>query len=134
MVCGKLRTHRRRLGRSPDHTRNQWRSIQLAQLASLPRREGATFYSLRMGAPAEQLKLLPPGTGPIDLEAAQKDFADTAAIVANLHLVISVDTSVAHLAGAMGNPVWVLLSHRPDWCGLLQRGDSPWYPTARLFR
>jgi len=63
-----------------------------------------------------------------------KDFADTAAIVASLDLVISVDTSVVHLAGAMGKPVWVLLNKGCDWRWFLQREDSPWYPTARLFR
>ena len=70
----------------------------------------------------------------VDLQAEQKDFADTAAIVANLDLVISIDTSVAHLAGAMGKPVWILLNNSPDWRWLLEREDSPWYPTARLFR
>ena len=63
-----------------------------------------------------------------------KDFSDTAALVSNLDLVVSVDTSVAHLAGALGKPVWVLLTHIPDWRWLLDRNDSPWYPTARLFR
>ena len=70
----------------------------------------------------------------IDLQDEQKDFADTAAIVANLDLVISIDTSVAHLAGAMGKPVWILLNNSPDWRWLLDREDSPWYPSARLFR
>jgi ADP-heptose:LPS heptosyltransferase len=63
-----------------------------------------------------------------------EDFADTAALIMNLDLVISVDTSVAHLAGALGRPVWTLLHADPDWRWLLQREDSPWYPTMRLFR
>jgi ADP-heptose:LPS heptosyltransferase len=63
-----------------------------------------------------------------------KDFTDTAALIAELDLVISVDTSVAHLAGALGKPVWVLVSYVPDFRWLLSRDDSPWYPTARLFR
>ena len=63
-----------------------------------------------------------------------QDFADTAALMSQLDLVISVDTSVAHLAGALGRPVWVLLPFVPDWRWLLDRDDSPWYPTARLFR
>ena len=63
-----------------------------------------------------------------------RDFADTAALVASLDLVISVDTSVAHLAGALGRPVWVMLTYNPDWRWRLQRTDSPWYPSARLFR
>ena len=63
-----------------------------------------------------------------------KDFADTAALISNLDLVISIDTAVAHLAGAMGKPVWILLPFIADWRWLLDRDDSPWYPTARLFR
>jgi ADP-heptose:LPS heptosyltransferase len=63
-----------------------------------------------------------------------EDFSDTAAILSSVDLVISSDTSVAHLAGALGKPVWVLLQYVPDWRWLLERGDSPWYPTARLFR
>ena len=62
------------------------------------------------------------------------DFADTAGLIENLDLVISVDTSVAHLAGALGKPVWVLLPFAPDWRWLLERSDSPWYAGARLFR
>ena len=62
------------------------------------------------------------------------DFADTAAVIETLDLVIAVDTAVAHLAGAMGKPVWILLPHVIDWRWLLEREDSPWYPTARLFR
>jgi len=63
-----------------------------------------------------------------------KDFTDTAALIENLDLVISVDTAVAHLAGAMGKPVWMLLPFLPDWRWMLGRDDSPWYPTMRLFR
>ena len=62
------------------------------------------------------------------------DFSDTAALVDLMDLVITVDTSVAHLAGAMGKPVWVLLPFSPDWRWLLDRDDSPWYPSAKLFR
>jgi hypothetical protein len=65
---------------------------------------------------------------------ALENFSDTAALISNLDLVISVDTSVAHLAGALAKPVWVLLPFVPDWRWLLDRNDSPWYPTARLFR
>ncbi len=70
----------------------------------------------------------------IDLTEKLNDFADTAGLIENLDLVISVDTAVAHLAGAMGKPVWVLLGHVPAWRWLLDRPDSPWYPTMRLFR
>jgi ADP-heptose:LPS heptosyltransferase len=63
-----------------------------------------------------------------------EDFSDTAAAIEHLNLIISIDTSVAHLAGAMGKPVWVLLLRSPDWRWLMDREDSPWYPTMRLFR
>ena len=69
-----------------------------------------------------------------NLGGALTDFADTAAVISQLDLVISVCTSVAHLAGALGKPVWVLLSGDADWRWLVDREDSPWYPTARLFR
>jgi ADP-heptose:LPS heptosyltransferase len=70
----------------------------------------------------------------VDLAPLIGDYADTAALVSQLDLVISVDTSVAHLAGALGRPVWLLLPCAPDWRWLLGRADSPWYPTMRLFR
>ncbi len=108
--------------------------MRLEQLAPLTHLEGAAFYSLQVGPAAAQVKQLGTQVHLIDLQDEQKDFADTAAIVASLDLVISVDTSVAHLAGAMGKPVWILLNNSPDWRWMLDREDSPWYPTARLFR
>ena len=62
------------------------------------------------------------------------DFSDTAALIAELDLVVTVDTAIAHVAGALGKPVWIMISRAPDWRWLQNRGDSPWYPTARLFR
>ena len=118
----------------PDHGAERWRSVPLGQFASLMNIEGTTFYSLQMGEAAEQLERSEPPLRIVDLRERQKDFADTAAIVARLDLVISIDTSVAHLAGATGKPVWILLYNAPDWRWLLHREDSPWYPTARLFR
>jgi tetratricopeptide (TPR) repeat protein len=119
---------------NPKHSRERQRSISLEQLARLTRIEGLTFYSLQKGAAAAPLKSRSSDLRLIDLDAGQEDFADTAAIAANLDLVISIDTSVAHLAGAIGRPVWILLHHMPDWRWLRGRSDSPWYPTARLFR
>ncbi len=121
-------------GGNPKHPYELWRSIKLDQLAPLTKLSGTTFYSLQMGPPAQELKGVGSRVKIIDLQSGQRDFADTAAIVANLDLVISIDTSVAHLAGAMGKPVWILLHKSPDWRWLLERDDSPWYPTARLFR
>jgi len=70
----------------------------------------------------------------VDLTAHIRDFSDTAALVSRLDLVVAVDTAVAHLAGAMGVPVWVLLAYSPEWRNLLERSDNPWYPSMRLFR
>jgi len=119
---------------SQQHGFNRWRSIPLAQIAPLTNLEGTTFYSLQTGEAAEQVKQLEVPARLVDLRDELQDFADTAAIVANLDLVITVDTAVAHLAGALGKPVWILVSNAPDWRWFLEREDSPWYPTARLFR
>jgi len=72
--------------------------------------------------------------GAVDLSDHLDDLSDTAGVIANLDLVISVDTAVLHLAGAMGKPVWGLIPYSPDWRWMLRREDSPWYPTLRLFR
>jgi tetratricopeptide (TPR) repeat protein len=116
------------------HSRERSRSVPLPLLAELTSVAGTSFYSLQMGDAAMSLQKLPAGHGIADLEAEQTDMAVTAAIIANLDLVITIDTSVAHLAGAMGKPVWILLHHSPDWRWLMERRDSPWYPSARLFR
>jgi hypothetical protein len=117
----------------PEHRRDRDRSIALTALAPLAA-TGATFFSLQKGPAAAQAKDPPPGMVLHDLGDALGDFADTAAAVSALDLVISVDTSTAHLAGVIGKPVWLLLPRTPDWRWLLDREDSPWYPTARLFR
>jgi Glycosyltransferase family 9 (heptosyltransferase) len=90
--------------------------------------------SLQMGVPPSDVATLQAACHVLDLSECQDDFADTAAVISHLDLVISVDTSVAHLAGAMCVPVWVLLSAPADWRWLLDREDSPWYSSARLFR
>ena len=86
------------------------------------------FVNLQVGASSGQ------AVGLADLSALLPDYAETAALVAGLDLVIAVDTSVAHLAGALGVPVWLLLPYAPDWRWLLGRTDSPWYRSIRIFR
>ncbi|SEH35604.1 tetratricopeptide repeat protein [Magnetospirillum fulvum] len=109
------------------------RSLTLAQFGVLADIPGLSVVSLQKGAPAAQTKSPPAGLRLLDWMEEIGDFADTAALVSQLDLVISVDTSVAHLAGAMGKPVWIL--SRFDGCWRwFDRDDSPWYPTARLFR
>jgi tetratricopeptide (TPR) repeat protein len=94
----------------------------------------ATFISLQRDSKSEDKAALQSLTGIIDLTGHLSDFAETAALISCLDLVITVDTSVAHLSGALGCPTWTLLSHTPDYRWLLDREDSPWYPTMRLFR
>jgi Flp pilus assembly protein TadD len=110
------------------------RSIALSTLAPLGDVEGVCFVSLQKGAPAAQTANPPPGLTLHDFTDELADFDDTAALVANLDLVISVDTSTAHLAGGLGKPVWLLNRHDSCWRWLLNRDDSPWYPTLRQFR
>ena len=119
---------------NPDNWRDQQRSIALSDLAPLAAVAGVRFYSLQRGAAAQQANQPPAGMGLTDLSAELNDFSDTAACIENLDLVISVDTAVAHLAGALGCPVWTLIYTPADWRWLLAREDSPWYPTMRLFR
>ena len=110
------------------------RSLRLSQFAPLAEVPGVVFVSLQKGEPAAQAKTPPPGMRLIDWTTELKDFADTAALAECLDLVISVDTAVAHLAGALGKPVWVLNRFDTCWRWLVGREDSPWYPTMRLFR
>src|SRR5262249_27134059 len=118
---------------NPAHLNDKSRSIALDRLSSLFELPGTQWYSLQVGERAADLAKLPPGRV-TDLAAGLTDFAETAAAISALDLVISVDTAVAHLAGALGRPVWILLPFDPDWRWLLGRGDSPWYPSARLVR
>jgi Flp pilus assembly protein TadD len=110
------------------------KSTSLDMFSPLAQLTGITFYSLQKGPPAGQAMNPPPGLSLVDFTNEIHDFSDTAALIQNLDLVISVDTAVAHLAGALGKPAWVLLPFLPDWRWLLNRDDSPWYPTMRLFR
>jgi tetratricopeptide (TPR) repeat protein len=116
------------------HNRDHRRSLSLAALQPLASVKGVRFVSLQKGPAAEQTAAAPPGMELVDVTAELDDLADSAALVAALDLVISVDTSVAHLAGALAKPVWILLPYAPDFRWLLEREDSPWYPTARLIR
>jgi glycosyltransferase involved in cell wall biosynthesis/Flp pilus assembly protein TadD len=119
---------------NPTHKNDKNRSASLAEFAPLAQIPGVTFYSLQVGVPEEQAANPPAGMTLINLAGALQDFTDTAAILMHLDLVISVDTSTAHLAGALGRPVWLLLPFIPEWRWLEEREDSPWYPSMRLFR
>jgi tetratricopeptide (TPR) repeat protein len=123
---------------NPDHPLDQPRSVALKHFAPLARLEGVRLISLQKGPGAEQLAALTDPFPVTDLSARLDEkpgaFMDTAAVMKNLDLIVTSDTAIAHLAGALGVPVWVALSLVPDWRWLLHRDDSPWYPTMRLFR
>ena len=111
------------------------RSIEFDRLAPLFQATDCVFYSLQKGdAAVRQLRNSPFRQRVVDWTDELHDFSDTAALIENLDLVITVDTSVAHLAGALGKPFWLLNRYNTCWRWLLDREDSPWYPTARLFR
>ncbi len=114
---------------NPKHRNDHNRSLPLSVLANLLDTPGFQFISLQKDV-AKNCIL----DGVFDISSLLTDFGETAAAVDGLDLVISVDTAVAHLAGALGKPVWTLLPYAPDWRWLLHRDDSPWYPTMRLFR
>ena len=113
---------------NPHHKNDRNRSIPPELLAELDATSGVEWVNLQKGHPME------PSLDMRNAARELQDFSDTAGLIENLDLVISVDTSVAHLAGALGKPVWVLLPFAPDWRWLLNRSDSPWYSGARLFR
>ncbi|HWP25853.1 MAG TPA: tetratricopeptide repeat protein [Xanthobacteraceae bacterium] len=118
---------------NPAHRNDENRSMSLQTL--LPLLEtGATFVSLQKDVRPDDAAVLSAHPEIANFSNSLKDFAETAALIAQLDLVISVDTSIAHLAGALAKPVWVLLPYSADWRWLVDRDDSPWYPTARLFR
>ncbi len=119
---------------NPTHKNDKNRSASLADFTPLAGIPGVTLYSLQLG-PAERQAADPPaGMTLVDLAGAIGDFTDTAAVLTHLDLVISVDTSTAHLAGALGRPLWLLVPFVPEWRWMQDREDSPWYPSLRLFR
>ena len=119
---------------NPRQPSDRKRSTTLAVLAPLAGIEGASYFGLQVGPGRRDLDDGTPPFPLVDLGSAVDDFADTAAIVEQLDLVITTCTSVAHLAGALGRPVWTMLCRDADWRWLVDRTDSPWYPTMRLFR
>jgi hypothetical protein len=119
---------------NPQFTNNAVRSIPLRRLARLLDLPGMTFHCLQVGPPADELASVPGGAAVVRIDREIADLADTAAIIAELDLVISVCTSVANLAGALGRPLWALLAYSSDWRWQAELSQSPWYPTARRFR
>jgi glycosyltransferase involved in cell wall biosynthesis/tetratricopeptide (TPR) repeat protein len=118
----------------PAYENDHQRSTTLETFAPLGRVADVAYFSLQKGPPGDQATRPPPGLVLTDLGPNLNDFTDTAAVLDQLDLVISVDTAVVHLAGALGRPVWALLAFTPDFRWLLDRDDTPWYPSVRLFR
>ncbi len=119
---------------SKTHRNDQKRSLDLDQLRPLLAREDCEFYSLQVGRSSQENDQILEQFKVYDLSSQLTDFSMTASAIQQLDLIITVDTSVAHLAGALGRPVWTLLPFIPDWRWLLDRSDSPWYSSMRLFR
>jgi Flp pilus assembly protein TadD len=119
---------------NPSHQNDRNRTIPVSELRPLGQIAGVQWFSLQKGSGHDRGAISIPGFDETDLPAPLHDFADTAAVIEQLDLVISVDTAVGHLAGAMGKPVWLLLPFAADWRWLRNRSDSPWYPTMCLFR
>jgi hypothetical protein len=110
------------------------RPVPLSELLPLLQMQGLTCISLQKGDATKEMWGLPSDTNLICAADEPLDFADTAARIRDLDLVIAVDTAVAHLAGAMGKPTWVMLPYASEWRWMRDREDSPWYPTVRIFR
>lgn len=118
---------------NPNHHQDAARSIPLEALAPILGVPGVAFYSLLPSAPQRDQSSLQ-SSRVIHSDLVFKDFLDTASVIAEMDLVIAVDTAVAHLAGALAKPTWLLVQHSPDWRWFLDRADTPWYPTMQLFR
>ena len=116
------------------HDHDTLRSIPFKELAPILESPGTAFYSLQLPLSESDEASLRAVHNLVDVSRQLKDFSHTAAVIAQMDLVITVDTAVAHLAGALNIPTWTLLQHAPDWRWFLGRSDTPWYPTMRLFR
>jgi hypothetical protein len=134
----KLAGGRRKIGivwaGSPTFGNDQFRSMPFAAWSPLANVADIAWFSLQKGAAREQLSNSECALKPHDLTDDIHDFSDTAALIEQLDLVMTVDTSVAHVAGALGKPVWVFLPANNDWRWMQNRDDSPWYPHTRLFK
>jgi len=119
---------------NPKHNNSRNRDCEIEKFLPLAGRCGVEMYALQVGKPTAALTACGGDVLVTPLGAQLKDMGVTASIIADLDLVITVDTAVAHLAGALGKPTWLLLPYAPDWRWMLDRDDSPWYPTMRLFR
>jgi ADP-heptose:LPS heptosyltransferase len=119
---------------NPEHDNDRNRSLSLAALGPLLESKNCEFVSLQWDLSEEEQRVIAAHPNMNNPRPKIASFDDTAALMAHLDLVISVDTAVAHLAGALGRNVWILLPFAPDWRWMLDRADSPWYPTARIFR
>jgi hypothetical protein len=119
----------------PTHPNDRRRSLPLARLRPIAEAvPDATFVSLQKPMPASDLATMAHFRGMIDLSAELTDFGETAAVIENLDMIVTVDTAMGHLAGALAKPAWIMLPKAADWRWMLDRSDSPWYPTVRLFR
>ena len=118
---------------NPDHRHDHHRSLPLDMLAPLARRDDLQLFSLQIGPGSEQIDASGEKTI-LSLAPFIHDFADTAAIMSRLDLIIAIDSAPAHLAGALGREIWLMLPWTPEWRWMLDRTDSPWYPSMRLFR
>ena len=119
---------------NPRYKADRLRSIPLMTLLPLLRNSSILWVSLQKGPAAGQIGALPDAVEVADGCSRDRDLAETAALIAQLDMVITTDTSIAHLAGAMGKPVWILLPHLGDWRWMQEMETTPWYPAARLFR
>jgi hypothetical protein len=119
---------------NPRYRADRERSTSLETFRPLLDLPGIRWISLQKGDPAGQLQQLPPHLRPIDAGSVDRDLADTTATIAHLDLVLTTDTAIAHLAGALGKPLWLLLPWQSDWRWMQQTSTTPWYPTAQLWR